>query len=528
MWNLDVPDALRAQYYWKQLSSGLDLVLEAIDTCTNAVFLDPTAIVETLGTHLVRELDQLILPVVAYEVAVSKEAGHLSGTTSAERYDSFFFGSSEYAPTARAVLVRYPSLRASIDLLVSQTVNAYVEAIQRLDFDWNRLRAEPRLWDKGGVIEIEPLGDSDRHRDGRKVVLFKSASGAKVVYKPSDSLTYKVFQEFVDWVGLPTDIGLYVPRMLYGTEYAWMEFVRHECCKDEASLARYYGRVGVLLATAEALHLTDIHYENIIASGEFPVLVDLETLLQNHSLASESEFAGIGATLLLQPFDSSGDDDVGLYAGLMAPAVRRVHLHLAHPLNDRSEDLEVRYKGVVTSEASKNLPCIDGVQATAHEYVNVVTKGYSYMYRRISEAINRGFQGARWWELAMRSRPRVLVRSTSSYMNLLARRSQPAAMLSSASARAILAEPLSATERYFSSEIDELMSLNIPLFWQNTTERHLRSWSGDCYENIFPQTTLENIAEALGGRSEVKLAKSVATIEASLLSAPTSLVGESG
>src|SRR3712207_8377597 len=46
---------------------------------------------------------------------------------------------------------------------------------------------------------------------------------------------------------------------------------------------RYYERAGMLLCLFYVLEGTDCHYENIIASGEYPVLIDTETLMHHRA-----------------------------------------------------------------------------------------------------------------------------------------------------------------------------------------------------------------------------------------------------
>ncbi len=62
--------------------------------------------------------------------------------------------------------------------------------------------------------------------------------------------------------------------------HGWVEFVEHRSCHDIAELDRYHWRIGMHLCLAYVMGATDLHYENLIANGEHPVLVDLETMLQ--------------------------------------------------------------------------------------------------------------------------------------------------------------------------------------------------------------------------------------------------------
>lgn len=60
-----------------------------------------------------------------------------------------------------------------------------------------------------------------------------------------------------------------------------MEEVTWEACENRDEVKAFYIRAGVLAAAAYILGIGDLHYENIIAHGEFPVIVDVETLFQH-------------------------------------------------------------------------------------------------------------------------------------------------------------------------------------------------------------------------------------------------------
>ena len=60
--------------------------------------------------------------------------------------------------------------------------------------------------------------------------------------------------------------------------------MEYHSCKTEQQLKDYYVRLGVQLFLAYVLGTKDLHCENIIASGEYPVLIDLEVLLSTMEL----------------------------------------------------------------------------------------------------------------------------------------------------------------------------------------------------------------------------------------------------
>ncbi len=135
-----------------------------------------------------------------------------------------------------------------------------------------------------GPVVMATSGVSDRHSRGRSVIILTFASGLKLVYKAKDIGTEVAYFELLDWLnqrsGLLPLKGL---KTLARSTYGWVEFAAHVPCESTAAIHRYYQRAGMLLCLIYALGGTDCHRENLVAMGEDPVLVDLETLLYHRT-----------------------------------------------------------------------------------------------------------------------------------------------------------------------------------------------------------------------------------------------------
>ena len=137
----------------------------------------------------------------------------------------------------------------------------------------------------GNVVELKP-SLSDPHRGRRSVVALTFASGRKLVYKPKDMGTEAAYHRLLAWLnerGAP--LPFKVLEVLDRSTHGWVEFVEHLPCRDHDEARRYYERAGMLLCLFYVLEGTDCHYENIIASGEYPVLIDTETLMHHRARA---------------------------------------------------------------------------------------------------------------------------------------------------------------------------------------------------------------------------------------------------
>lgn len=177
---------------------------------------------------------------------------------------------------------RYPVLGRLLARSVDLWVKASAQMCRRFRSDWPRL-CKVFGWKKGrlkGAITGLRTGLSDRHRGGQTVAEFSLSTGDRIIYKPRSVRPEIAFNTFVNWLngqGLP--LRLKTVRALDCGTYGWMEVVSQRACKDISAVERFYTRAGMLLAILHVLAITDIHCENLIASGEHPVVVDLETLL---------------------------------------------------------------------------------------------------------------------------------------------------------------------------------------------------------------------------------------------------------
>jgi class II lanthipeptide synthase len=159
-------------------------------------------------------------------------------------------------------------------------VTTHGELRHRLALDRRAIAASLRGGGRvGRVLEVRS-GLSDPHDGGRSVALVRFASGLRIVYKPRPVGLEAAFHRLVAWWNQRVGrLALSAPRVLDRGDYGWVEFVAHEGCADRAAAGRYWERAGALIALAGLLDATDLHCGNVIAHGEHPVLVDLETLL---------------------------------------------------------------------------------------------------------------------------------------------------------------------------------------------------------------------------------------------------------
>ncbi len=126
------------------------------------------------------------------------------------------------------------------------------------------------------MTNITPLGDL---HNGRQTCLIETEN-EQFISKPRSCQTEEAFVSFcrrMESLGLPTFV--HVPHIIKKGVCEHTQQVVQNLETDENGAELYYIRAGVLLFFSYILGSIDLHCENLIACGDTPVLIDLETLL---------------------------------------------------------------------------------------------------------------------------------------------------------------------------------------------------------------------------------------------------------
>ncbi len=123
------------------------------------------------------------------------------------------------------------------------------------------------------------IAAGDRH-NGRQVEIVYDDSGV-YVYKPRSAEAELAFEAFLSKLkqkGFP-----FIPEIerIIDSGDGWYkaEFIENKKAESEEDIREYFNRCGALIFILYIFGTTDIHSENLIASKNSPVLVDIETLL---------------------------------------------------------------------------------------------------------------------------------------------------------------------------------------------------------------------------------------------------------
>ncbi len=235
-----------------------------------------------LAQNLGRKLLDAASRTLVLELNIARLKGLLIGETPQERFVYFSKLYLNHPQLFIELLEEYPVLARLLVVTSQHWVAAMAEFFERLYKDWDVIthlfnNGEPL----GKLIHIK-AGISDSHNRGRNVIHLWFNNGLQLIYKPKPLGISVKFQELIVWLnknGLP--ISQRPIKISDHENYGWVEFIQPISCQSEKEIKRFYWRQGSHLALLYLLNAVDFHYENLIAHGEYPILVDLEALFHN-------------------------------------------------------------------------------------------------------------------------------------------------------------------------------------------------------------------------------------------------------
>lgn len=265
------------------------------------------------------------------------------------RRDYAAFVDEQLRQGLRGLLLGYPVLARLWATALMQWALAVAELLFRIEDGFSALStAFPQLGldALAGCVTGVELGLSAAHHGGRTVTLLTFRDG-QLVYKPRSLAPEGLFAELLRRCNAGGRLlPMRAPQLLDRGDHGFVEFIAHEPCPDGEALLRYYRRGGQLLCLLYLLDGTDVEEASLVAHGEHPLPIDLETLLQpipafsaSFSAAQQRAQQWLASSVLstgLLPSWQGRHDRGGLSggsSGVPHPATLATEVH--HPNSDQ-------------------------------------------------------------------------------------------------------------------------------------------------------------------------------------------------
>lgn len=381
---------------------------------------------------LLRNLALICSAPMVLELNIARVRGKLEGCSPQDRYHYFLYKFLGTTDALYSFFNKYSVLARLVATRIDEWVSVTTNFLARLECDLDEIRlifSEEKKF-LGKVIDIKD-SLSDLH-DGDTVKYLKFESGLEIIYKPRGMGLEEAYFQLLEWFnrsGAPFKFKN-IAVLNKGT-HGWTEFVSFVGCDNKEQVRNFYRRSGANLCLFYLLGATDCHFENVIAHGEYPVLIDAETVM--HLLAKTPQTNDISNgkktgcidksfsvlnTGLLPSWDFGDFGDVGYdYGGLSGPSSGKSPIYTPTLKNKGTDQMRLVFD-FTRIKSSKNKPLLAGNYVNAADYVEEIVFGFSKMYSYILSKRDSFLAESPLISLG-RQKVRFVNRNTRVYYNIL-------------------------------------------------------------------------------------------------------------
>lgn len=227
------------------------------------------------------------------------------------------------------------------------------------------------------------ITSGDAHNHGKKVSILK-IDKATIVYKPrnmsSDSFYYKLLKIF----NQKTNSKIIIPNIFVKNNFSIQEYFDNGVeCENLDDVRNYYFELGIHSCFLYTLSATDIHYENIIAHGKHPVIIDLETLFQEpiNIKSREKKDLLIEDTVLytlLFDFSVNNYENVKMQMGGIGNYDKKTYI-ADKVVADETDKIHIEKEE--QHMTTYNLPCYLGRRQASHSFLREFINGFEVAYK---------------------------------------------------------------------------------------------------------------------------------------------------
>lgn len=498
------------------MTRGRDRVRKGLETLKtrfpDAPF-ETTSTLDALCENLPAQLIRMLAPTMVLELNVARLQGALSGNTPEERFDSFL----QYlrgSNAAASILETYPALAHQLVNRINKWVDFGLQFIEHLCADWSAIQVTFGADAQRGRLSKVHGGLGDTHNGGKAVLMVEFERGWKLVYKPRSMAVDLHFQQLLAWLN---DHGSHPPflttKIIDRGSHGWSEYVTSSGCDTPEEVVRFYERQGGYLALLYALEAVDFHYENLIASGEHPVLVDLESLF--HPRVTQPDFKDpdllaadvidhsvVRVGLLPRRIWAEGAAEGIDLSGFGAAGGQLTPQAVPHWERGGTDEMHIAQKRMVI-KAATNRPTIGGSDVNALDYGEAIIAGFTRMYRLLVDHRDELLSPDGPLSRFANDQMRILLRPTRTYGELLHGSFHPD-FLGDALERDryfdqlwMGVEPDSYLTRVISAEREALHDGDIPMFTTLPSSRDVWPNAGEPVNDFLEQSGMELVRRRL-------------------------------
>lgn len=381
-------------------------------------------VLDDFVNQLAERLQSICSRTLIAEIHEYKDQGLLQGDDSKEEYAYFCSEIVSSSNFIKELEQKYPVLFRCIGECIEATVSFYVEIICNFKSDLEKLKENILIEQDATRISHITSRGSDLHNSGKQVMLIELDNEQCILYKPHSMKNEKIYEGLYNWIQESIGLEIYTYNYLLEEDYSWSSIVRYQPCQSEEEVKRYYQRIGIHLFLAYILGTNDLHFENIIASGEFPVLIDLETIADVKDIIEGKSVSDAIFNQLIQSVLYTGllpnyrTDNSGLgidSSGIAGNEQQQYSFKVPRIMMEGTSEMYIDYVQLYT-EQEKNRVMLNGENISPIPYIKEIEYGFENAYETV-QCNQDYFMNVMSQHKSLRSR--ALVADTQRYAMLL-------------------------------------------------------------------------------------------------------------
>ncbi|WP_281198502.1 type 2 lanthipeptide synthetase LanM [Staphylococcus felis] len=453
--------------------------------------------------NILRQLEDDIFIIankaIILDINLQSQKNNLQGDTPGQRYN-YYINSLSKIKNVYSFFEKYPVLLRKIANVFLNFNNNIIELLDNLKSDYNAL-CHFFEKDLGNLNNIK-FSAGDSHNSGKSVSIL-NFENVTLIYKPKNLEINLAFENLTKKINeIAKNNILKSPKTLVKEEYSYEEYITYNICQNTKDLEKYYFNFGVLSSVLYYLNANDIHFENIICHQNKPVVVDLETLLQQpwssrkqpnsvRNILNKS-FHRISRTSLFPNEEVSfgKDTNFGIDMSALTGKFKENAIQGSRIVNKNTDFIKYE-PALLDFQGAKNMPYDDKKKNYYKEFYNDLLNGFSKgseILKVLAQNFNENFSEFTNKKL------RVIVRNTSQYDNIRNHLNHPDLLENMLDQEKLLENlwGLNVENKVIvKSEYEQLLNGDIPVFFIDSDSNDLYDTLGNKIKEAYEHSPFE-------------------------------------
>ncbi|QBE95949.1 hypothetical protein PMF13cell1_01475 [Blautia producta] len=483
--------------------------------------------------ELVERIEPVAIKCLITEIHYCKENGFLKGCNSSEEYEYFNEWYFQNNSNLKEFFKAYPLLEKTILRIIHAYCNNIITIMSRVKKD--RKQISYNFLNKGkvfnSVVSMKQLGDM--HLDGNSVFCLLLDNGEKIIYKPHCIKYINVFNDYLNQFYVRQGLETKKIKTLDMGRYGWIEFIIQKACRDKRDVQKYYQRIGINLFLCYLMNNRDLHFENIIAHGEYPILIDLEAFDCDRRKSAGNTADNKAQHLLRNSVLNIGilpfyiENKAGRGVNLSGIEANEQKLPYSLPIikNNKTSDIRIDYCRPLVQMA-KNTPTLNYDHILPGDYTDDIVRGFYEAYScamKDAEVLLDGLKNSTNGIVC-----RCILRGTQQYQMLLNTSYWPELMVNDKKRYMHILntydkENMDQNDKQIMlSETESIFNGEIPYFWFTPDDTSLYLAAERKVKNFFSDTVLGQLEKKVKGLSNKDRNQQIRFIKQTMALAKTS------